>query len=125
MTLLHLLRIDSTAGLTAGALVLLAQRWLADLYALPLALIIGIGVANLAYGTASGSLLLLRPRQLPRLVRLLAIANILWAAGCIALGVRWFGIASPFGLAQLFGEGLLVGALGVVEWRASHTARVD
>ena len=38
---------------------------------------------------------------------------------CVILGVRWFGSASVWGLAQLFGEAVLVGGLGIVEWVVS------
>lgn len=112
----RLLRIDSGAGLLAGAAVLALSGWLAPLYDLPRALLLGMGVANLAYGTFSGSLAVRRRR--PRgLIVALAAANATWALLCLAGALRFRDSASPFGLAHLIGEGALVGTLAALEWR--------
>ena len=112
-----LLWVDCSAGLLAGTLMLALSPWLARLYDLPHALLVGIGVANLAYGTFSFSLAR-RARRPRALVVTLVIANAAWAVLCIVAAVHFAGTASAFGLAQLAGEGLLVGGLAALEWRA-------
>ena len=51
-----LLWIDSGAALTVGVLVLSFAPWLSRLYGLPTAVVIGMGIANVAYGLLSFSL---------------------------------------------------------------------
>jgi len=112
----NLLWIDCIGGLVAGLLVLSLSTWLSDLYALPVSLLIGIGVANLAYG--SFSLFLARRPVRPRaLVTLLAIANMLWGMLCAVGAAAVAKHASAFGLAHLLLEGAYVGGLGVLEWQ--------
>lgn len=55
MLIRHLRRLDGIAGLTAGLFVLSLSHWLANLYALPIQLLIFNGIANLLYGTYSCS----------------------------------------------------------------------
>ena len=113
----HLLWIDSGAGLLAGVGVLALSTWLTDLYALPRPLIVGMGVANLAYGTCSGALAR-RAHRPYALIRLLVAANATWAALCVLAAVRFAGTASGLGLAHLIVEGVFVGGLAALEWRA-------
>ena len=112
-----LLWVDCGAGLLAGTLMLLLSGWLSRLYALPRGLLVGIGVVNLAYGTFSLSLAR-RARRPRALVLLLVSGNAAWAALCMVAAAHFAGSASAFGLAQLVGEGLLVGGLAALEWRA-------
>lgn len=119
----HLLRIDSIGGLIAGTLALSLSPWLSRLYAVPQSLVVGMGVANLAYGTMSG-LLQRRAVRPPALIRLLVVANGLWAVLCLVTAVRLASTASVFGLAQLVGEGLYVGGLAALEWRAREALRL-
>ena len=111
-----LLWIDCTAGLLNGALTLVFSGWLSALYALPVDLLIFMGVANVAYGTFSFSLARqgVRPRAL---VVLLVAANALWAVLCGLTAIVVASHASPFGVAHLLIEGSLVGGLAALEWR--------
>ncbi len=113
-----LLWIDCSGGLLAGAVVLVARPWLAALYALPDDLLLVIGLANLLYGSFSLSLATMPRRRTALRICGLALANALWAVGCFIAGAVHLRTASVFGLAHLLGEGVLVGALGVLEWRA-------
>lgn len=113
----RLLWIDSGAGLIAGTLMLSLSGWLAELYALPRALLVAMGVANLAYGSYSLSLARRAVRP-PALIALLIAANGAWALLCFLAAARFAGVASPFGMAQLVGEGVFVGGLAALEWRA-------
>jgi hypothetical protein len=111
-----LLWVDCGAALLAGVAVLLLSSWLSQLYAMPRELLVGMGVANLAYGTYSLSLAR-RARRPRSLLVLLVVANATWAALCGLAAVRLAGTASAFGLAHLVGEGLFVGGLAALEWR--------
>ena len=75
-----------------------------------------MGVANLAYGTYSGTLArrMCRPR---RLLVVLVLANSIWAVLCMLAAVSLVDRASVFGLAHLAGEGFFVGSLAALEWR--------
>jgi hypothetical protein len=107
--------VDCGAGFLAGATMLSLSGWLAPLYALPRALVVGAGLANLAYAGFSYSLA--RRSRRPRgLVVLLVAANAGWAALCGLAAVRLAGTASAFGLAHMVGEGLFVGGLAALEW---------
>ena len=90
--------------------------WLSALYSLPRSLLVGIGVANLLYGTYSGALARRSHRPMALLIVLVS-ANATWAALCALAAVRFAGTASVFGLAQLVGESVFVGALAALEWR--------
>ncbi len=115
---IRLLWIDCAGGLIAGGLMFALHPWLAVLFALPEELLRFIATANLVYGSYSLSLVKMpRLRTLGR-IRALAIANMLWGVGCMAMGAHYLDVASPFGLLQLFGEGVFVGGLGMVEWQA-------
>ena len=110
-----LLWIDSGAALTVGVLVLSFAPWLSRLYGLPNAVVIGMGVANVAYGIYSFSLA--RRQTRPRsLLLLLVIGNATWAVLCmIAAAVASY--ATRLGLAQLLLESVFVGGLAALEWR--------
>jgi hypothetical protein len=115
----RLLQIDSVAGLSAGVVMLAASPWVAGWYAVPRAWLVANAAANLLYGTASG--LLARRRQRPvTLVATMALANLAWAVGCVALLVVLRDRASWLGLGHLAVEALFVGGLGALEWRHRH-----
>jgi hypothetical protein len=119
-----LIRADWMAGAAAGALMLALHGWLARLYALPEALLLLIGLANLGYAAVSFTLdRLSRGDQVP-LLRLIAVANMGWALLCLAWAARWAGEASAFGMLQLLGEAVFVGGLGALEWRAGSAQRM-
>ncbi len=111
-----LIWIDGAAGATAGVLALLAREWLSELYKLPLDHLILMGVANLAYAFYA---LALASRAMRPLVyiRVLVIANAIWACLCMWWAAMYGETASVFGLAHLVGEGLFVGGLAILEWR--------
>lgn len=110
-----LLWVDCTAGLLVGLVVVSLSARLADLYAMPRALVVGMGAANVCYGTFSLSLAVRSHRPLS-LVVLLVAANATWAMLCAVGACILWGTASYFGLAQLVIEGLFVGGLARLEW---------
>lgn len=114
---LHLLRLDSAAGLLVGVLTAVASPVMAGWYRLPIALLLTTACANLVYGAYSGWLYRQpRPRPLWGL-QLLAVANVSWGFVCLALAAHYATRASGLGLAHLLLEAAFVGGLGVTEWR--------
>ncbi len=95
------------------------HRWLSDLYALPAELLLVIGIANLAYACVSFRLAMRSSGDRVPFLRVIAAANIGWGVACAVMAAVWFDKASVFGMAQLVGESILVGGLGVLEWRAA------
>jgi hypothetical protein len=111
--------VDWIAGAVVGTLMLALRGWLAGVYSLPDELLLVMGVANLAYAGFSFTLAMLSRGDRVPFLRVVAVANMLWAVGCVVLAVVWFGKASLFGIGQLVGEAIFVGGLGVLEWRAA------
>jgi hypothetical protein len=115
----HLIRIDWVAGAVAGALLLGLRGWLAELYSLPSELLLAMGIANLAYASVSFTLARRSRGDRVPFLRVVAAANIAWGVGCSIAAALFIEEASVFGTAQLVGEALFVGGLGVLEWRAA------
>lgn len=115
----QLIRVDWIAGTVAGVLVLALHGWLTELYQLPGELLLVIGLANLSYASLSFTLAQRTRGDRVPFLRVVAVANVLWAVGCIVMALVWAGRASVFGMCELIGEAFFVGSLGVMEWRAA------
>ena len=110
-----ILWVDCLGGLLVGVIVLCACQPISRLDNLPLGIIVGVGIANLVYG--SFSLWLTTRHSRPRsLIKLLAIANMLWLVVCIVIVVTNWQQISIFGILHKLGEGLFVASLGYLEW---------
>ncbi len=109
-----LLWIDCVGALVVGGLVLTGYRFLSDWYHVDWRLILFMGLANILYGCYSLSLAIRRHRPLPLIV-LLAIANMGWAAICLALLWTQWHVISLLGVVHLFGEAIYVASLGLME----------
>ncbi|HEY6877842.1 MAG TPA: hypothetical protein VI299_07470 [Polyangiales bacterium] len=110
--------IDGGAGSIAGIFVLLLRDWLARLHGFPLALVVFLGIANLSYGSYSGSLALRATRgKAPsrRAVLILIAANLAWVGVCATVLSRTTPTA--FGFIHVGFEALFVGTLALVEYR--------
>ncbi|HVK18185.1 MAG TPA: hypothetical protein VM533_14675 [Fimbriiglobus sp.] len=114
-----LIWVDWIAGAVVGVLVLSLRGWLAELYSLPADLLLVMGLANLAYACFSFTLAMLSRGDRVPLLRVVAVANVIWAVICAVLAVVWSGEGSVFGVGSMVGEGLFVGGLGVLEWVAA------
>ncbi len=111
-----LLWVDCLAGATAGTLMLTLHQVLASWYGVPVALLLGMGAANLAYASCSWMLARRSPR--PRhLVAAMAVANMAWAPVCLVLAWSVRESATMLGFLSLGFEACFVGALGWLEWR--------
>ena len=111
-----LLWIDGGAAFVGGMVVLLICGWLAKWYELPRALILTIGLINLAYASFSLSLAA-RKRRSKNLIAFLVIANLSWAVVCLALAFIWRETVTFFGFIHLIGEAIFVAGLAYSEWR--------
>lgn len=121
-----LLRIDSGAGFVVGVVVLTLRDWLSPLYGVPTAMIVLMGLANLAYATYSGTLAVsawLQRGPSRAAIEALATANLFWAGICCGLLVSSWNSAHHLGLLLVGLEALFVGALGLVEHRLLATSR--
>jgi hypothetical protein len=112
----RLLHIDSLGGLTVGIVVLLLSNWLTVWLGLPRSSIIFMGLVNIAYGCYSFSLLVRAKRPL-RLIKLLVVANLVWAVLCVLRAAIFAQTATPLGIAYLLFEAVYVGGLAYLEWR--------
>jgi hypothetical protein len=112
----HILWVDCGAALLAGLAMAALSGWLSALYALPRALLLGMGAVNLGYSAFSGSLAR-RARRPRALIVVLVAANAAWAVVCALTAAGVAGTASAFGMAHLVGEGMFVATLAALEWR--------
>ena len=112
-----LLWVDSRAGLAVGAGMFALSGWLSAWFGLPRELLWIMGAANVGYGLYSGWLFTRRHRPRGAIVALVA-ANAAWALGCLVAAVHFAPVATVFGVLPLAGEGLIVGSLAALEWRA-------
>jgi hypothetical protein len=110
-----LLWIDSRAGLTVGATVLAFSGWWSRLYGLPHPLVLGMGIANVVYGSYS-FVLERRATRSSAALMLLIVANAAWSVVCFALAVTFAASASALGTGVLVFEGIFVGGLAALEW---------
>ena len=113
----RILWVDALGALGAGTLVLLLSHWLAAWYRMPPAVVTGLALANLGYGSFSFALARTPRWRRPAAVWLLILANWGWLAVSLLLLARHGAAASALGVAHLLVEGLYVAALGTVEWR--------
>lgn len=114
----RLLHIDGFAALTAGVSLLLLRDFLSGLLDLPVWLLTAQGFVNIAY--SAYSLPLARRKHRPEwMVRLLAIANMSYAFGCVPLLLwHFFPTCNALGVAYFGLEIVFIGGLGLLEWRA-------
>jgi len=112
----NLLWVDGMAGAVVGGLLLSLSPWLAELFSLPLGVVLFMGAANLTYGGYSLTIARLKRRPLS-LIRFLVIANLAWVPVCIGLILIHREAISAWGLLHLSAEAVFVGGLAVIEWR--------
>ncbi|MEM6428871.1 MAG: hypothetical protein AAF708_06475 [Deinococcota bacterium] len=115
----QLLRIDCTAGIVVGIVVLSLHRWLSGFYQLPVSFVVFLGIVNLTYGTFSLSLAV-RNNRPQHLVWLLIRANMVWGVLCIVWVILFWNTATVWGIGTLLFEAVFVGGLGIIEWRWRH-----
>ncbi|MFM9949727.1 MAG: hypothetical protein ACKV1O_17455 [Saprospiraceae bacterium] len=114
----RLLYMDGFAALTAGIFLLLLRDFLSGLLGLPVWLLTAQGFINIAY--SAYSLPLARRKYRPGwMVQLLAVANMLYAFGCVPLLLwHFFPTCNALGVAYFGLEIGFIGGLGWLEWRA-------
>jgi len=112
----NILRIDGSAGLSAGMVVWLLSDVLIGLYQIPTWLLTINISANIAYGIGASLLASWQHRPLGAIVAL-SVANLLWAVVCLVTAVLLVPTASLFGVGHFVLEGIFVATLGILEWR--------
>ncbi len=112
----HILWLDCMAAAVAGVLVLSFAAWLSEWYALPRELLSFIGAVNIAYSCFSFSLAI-RVRRAEALIKLLAVANGLWALACLGIAATFAPLMTLPGLCHVLGEAAFVAGLGMLEWK--------
>ena len=111
-----ILWVDCLGGLFVGAVVLSICTLLSEWESLPAAIVFSMGVFNLVYGCYSLLVATRKPRPL-LIVKVLAIANMLWLIVCLAIVIAFWQQISVLGLLHVVGEGSYVFALGLTEWK--------
>ena len=111
----NILWVDCIGGLVVGTAVLVFFRQVALLGGLPSAIVIGMGVANLAYGSYS-LFVTTRKRRAKVLVEYLSVANLSWLIVCVFIVTFNWERVTPLGILHVIGEGIYVAGLGAAEW---------
>lgn len=111
----RILWVDCLGGLVVGLLVLFGREQICEWENLPLSIVVGMGAANLLYGSFS-LYVTLQQRRPRRLVEMLAVANIAWLLVCLAIVLKHSSEMSLVGFVHVIGEGVYVAALGIMEW---------
>jgi hypothetical protein len=112
----NILRIDGSAGLSAGMVVWLLSDVLVGRYQIPTELLSVNISANIAYGIGASLLASWQHRPIGAIVAL-SVANLLWAVVCLVTAVLLVPTASLFGVGHFVLEGIFVATLGILEWR--------
>jgi hypothetical protein len=112
----YILWIDGLAGLLGCISLFLTLDRLVGWYNISRETLVIIGIANLAYGTYSLSIAMLKKRP-EILIVILVLANLTWAVNCLRMAITFWDAASIFGLIHLIGEAIFVGGLACLEWR--------
>ncbi len=106
------LRLDAVVTGLNGAAYLLAAGPLADLLGLPDGVLRGVGVFLLVYASA---VWLVGTRPVAPAVRTVVAANLLWAAGSVAVVIADLGTPSTVGAVWLVLQAAVVAAFAVLQ----------
>ena len=104
---------DAASCVASGLVQLAALDALTGLLGLPRGLLLATGVFLLAYGVTVG-IVAARGASPRALVRLFALGNAGWAAGCVAVGLLL--PVTAWGIAWLAAQGLCVLVLADLQW---------
>ena len=99
----RLLWLDCLGGLIVGAIVLTISFPLSELGNLPLRVVVGMGIANVLYGSFSLFVTVQNPRSIG-FVKTLAIANMAWLVVCVTLVWVWSEQISMLGTFHVLGK---------------------
>ena len=111
-----LLWIDCTSAALAGASVLALSKWLSGLYALPLGIVVFMGIVNMLYACYSFTLAALIARR-KSMITLLVAGNLAWALICLGFVATFSETVTNFGIGLLVAEATFVSVLALFEWR--------
>lgn len=117
----RLLWIDWTSAAIVGVATLSLCDWLSKYGGLPRHVLLGVGLANLAYAGFALSLCI-RPTRSVRLIGVLVAANLAWSLICVGVLFGHRTAVTPLALLHLGGEAVYVAGLALLEWR--HRGRL-
>jgi len=111
----NILWVDCLGGLCVGIVVLLLCQPISSWDGLPLAVVIAMGIVNVAYGAYSLFVTTRNPRP-TWLVAVLAAANMAWLFVCVLIAYSHWQQITLLGIIHVIGEGIYVASLGLIEW---------
>jgi hypothetical protein len=114
MTLKKLIWIDGIAALLSALFVLFFKNWLAAWLGLPEKVLYIMCIVSFSYATYSIFLALQNEKPLI-LLKILVVANTLWAIICTLIIAFHFTNITPFGIVYLLAEAAFVGGLAFFE----------
>jgi hypothetical protein len=122
MTLKTLLVVDAAMCLASGLLLAVAAGPLADLFALPVALLRGAGLILLPWGAFVGWC---ASRAAPgrRAVLVVVVVNLLWAVDSVLLLASGWVAPNGLGVGFVLGQAAMGGGIAVLQWLALPPAR--
>jgi hypothetical protein len=114
--------VDAASCAATGLLQVVFTGALARLTGLPAPLLLDTGVFLLAYAAAAAWM---ASRALPprRLIGLVAVGNLAWAVGCIALLAVGGAAIAPLGWAWVIAQAVTVGVLAELQWAGLRHSR--
>ncbi len=117
----RLLWIDWISATVVGVATLSLCDSLSKYGGLPRHVLLGVGLANLAYAGFTLSLCI-RPTRSVRLIGVLVAANLAWSLICVGLLFGHWTAVTPLAFLHLGGEAVYVAGLALLEWR--HRGRL-
>lgn len=121
MTLKTLLVVDAAMCLASGLLLAVAAGPLADLFALPVALLRGAGLILLPWGAFVGWCASRAPGR--RAVLVVVVVNLLWAVDSVLLLATGWVAPNGLGVAFVLVQAAMGGGIAVLQWLALPPAR--
>lgn len=115
-SLKNLIWIDATAALLSGVIVLMLKAKLSLFFNFPESLLTTLGFVSLSYALFSFYLAQQKSKS-KRLLKILVIANLVYAIVCIIIMLFLYKTANLFGVLYLILESSLIAILALVEWR--------
>ncbi len=113
---------DAASCAATGAVQLAATGPLAALTGLPAALLAGTGIFLLAYACIAAWLARRQPTA-RTLIGLVAVGNLAWAAGCMALALGNFLAPTGWGVSWLAAQAIVVVVLADLQWAGLRRTR--
>jgi len=120
----RVMALDAASCALTGIVQVGFTEALAGLTGLPSALLLGTGVFLLAYAAAAGFMAWRRP-VLRTLIGLVAVGNVGWALGCVALLASGIFAVTGLGMAWVLAQAVTVVVLAEAQWMGLRATRAS